>query len=433
MRLTVHRNQGKINLRQFLIGVLVIWPFLYSLWMQTRITVAVFSQFPLILIGLTALIGIICFGKLYQSILLVWMIFYGVMLILSFKANKKVFFMDLAVSMSAWMICYTAGRRNVNFEMICKIIRRLGYITAFSVILDSTTRIISRVIAPLLFTSNVSQRLSGMASKYGIISGGLFTYTSYTGCFLLPGLFAFLISYRNKRKNAFFWIMLGVISLSIILINKRGFILDLAIAFLVVFLIARQSEGRLKLKLNRVLIVTVSILVIIGLLIAMYMSVPFVRQSVDSIIGRFANEDGTLSGRTDLYALALNLFKQHPVTGIGWGNFRQQSLHVFTTNNSKTFETHNVYLQLLCETGILGLLAFLITIIWMLVHTIRRFMRVNAKDRDSEVSKALRLSLYLQLFFITYCISGNPLYDWIFVVTYFIGIVLLGVNEREYV
>lgn len=433
MRLTVHRKKGKINLRQLLIGILVIWPFLYSLWIQTRITVATFPQFPMVLLGLTAMIGIICFGKLYQSILLVWMIFFGVTLILSWNSNFKVFIVDFAVSFSAWLICYTAGRRNVSFDMICTILRRFGYITAFSVILDSTTRIISRVIAPVLFTSNVSERIAGIASKYGLVSGGLFNYTSYTGCFLLPGLFAFLITYRNKRKNAFFWIMLGVLALSILLINKRGFLLDIAISLVFVFLVARRSEGRLKLKLNRVVIVTVSILVIIGILIAMYMSVPFIRQTVDSIVGRFANDDGTLSGRTELYALALRLFKQHPIIGIGWGNFREQSLHVFTTNNSKTFETHNVYLQLLCEMGIVGLLAFLTTIISMLVYTSRRFMRVNAEYRDSEESLALRLSLYLQLFFITYCFSGNPLYDHVFVVTYFIGIVLLGVKEREYV
>lgn len=430
MRLTIHRKQGKLNLRQLLIGMMVIWPFFYSLWIQTRITVSTLPRLPLILFFLIAFISVICFGKLYQSILLVWMIFYGVTLMLSWNANIKVYFMDLAVSFSAWLICYTAGRRNVSFEMVCKIIRRLGYITAFSVILDSTTHIISRVIAPLLFTSNASERI---ASRSGIVSAGLFNFTSYTGCFLLPGLFAFLVSYRDKRKNAFFWVMLGVMALSILLINKRGFLLDLAIALLVVYLIARQSEGKIKLRLNRVLIVTVSILVIIGVVFAMYMSIPIVRQSVDTITSKFADDDGTLSGRTDLYALALRLFKQHPIIGIGWGNFRAQSLHVLSTTNSKTYETHNVYLQLLCETGIIGLTVFLVTIIWMLVYTIRRFMRVNAESRDSDASKALRLSLYLQLFFITYCVSGNPLYDYIFVVTYFIGIVLLGVNEREYV
>ena len=69
----------------------------------------------------------------------------------------------------------------------------------------------------------------------------------------------------------------------------------------------------------------------------------------------------------------------------------------------------------------------------MLVYTIRRFIRINAENRDSNAALALRLSMYIQLFFITYCFSGNPLYDYVFVVTYFIGIALLGVNEREYV
>ena len=428
MRLTIHKRQGKLNLRQLLIGVMVIWPFLYSIWIQVRITASTFVHFPLILLGATAIIAVICFGKLYQSILLVWLIFYGVILLLSLKSNKKVFFMDFAVSFSSWLICYTAGRRNVSFDLVCKIVRRLGIITAFTVILDSSTRIISKVIAPMFYTSADVEKFSG---RSGILSSGLFTHSGIAGCFLVPGLFAFLVSYRNKKKNAFFWIMLSVLALGIILINKRGFMLDIAISLLVVFLVARQSEGKMKLRLNRVLIVVFSILIIIGVLFAMYMSIPLVRQSINNITDKFADDDGTLSGRTELYDLAIRLFKQHPIIGIGWGNFREQSLHVFRMTSSKTYETHNVYLQLLCETGVIGLAAFLITIIWMLVYTIRRFMRVNSMYPDSEASLALRLSMYLQLFFITYCFSGNPLYDYVFVVTYFIGIVLLGVNERE--
>lgn len=430
MRLTIHRNQGKLNLRQFLIGVLVIWPFLYSMWIQIRITASTFVQFPLILLGVTAIIAVICFGKLYQSILLVWLIFYGVMLLLSLRSNKRVFFMDFAVSFSSWLICYTAGRENVSLDMVCKIMRRIGIISAFSVLLESTTRIFARVIGPMLFTSVAVEKLAG---KGGILSAGMYTYSSITGCFLMPGLFAFLVSYRNKKKTPFFWIMLSVLALGIILINKRGFILDIAISFLAVLLISRQSEGKIKLRLNRVLIVIISILIIIGVLFALYMSIPLVRQSVTNLMDKFADDDGTLSGRTQLYDLSLHLFKQHPIIGIGWGNFRERSLHVYRATSSTTYETHNVYLQLLCETGILGLTAFLVTIIWMLVYTIRRFMRVNATSPDSKASLALRLSLYLQLFFITYCFSGNPLYDYIFVVTYFIGIVLLGVNEREYI
>lgn len=429
MRLTVHRKQGKLNLRQLLIGVLVIWPFFESMWVQLRVTAGLFYGFPLVLLAAAAVIAVICFGKLYQNILLVWLIFYAVTLLLSWKSNFRVFITDFAVSFSSWLICYTAGRRNVNYETVNKIVRRVGIINAFAVILESTTHIISRVIAPLLYTRFA---IGKIAVKSGILSKGLFPYSSYTGCFLVPGLLAFLVSYRGKKKNAYFWVIIAMFSLGLLLINKRGFILDIAISLLVVFFVSRQSEGRMKLKLNRVLLIVISILIIIGVLFAVYMSVPFVRQAVTNVADKFADDDGTLSGRTELYALALRLFKQHPIIGIGWGNFREQSLHVYTETNSNTYEVHNVFLQLLCETGIVGLLAFLVTIIWMLVYTIRRFMRVNAANRDSTASKALRLSMYLQLFFITYCFSGNPLYDYIFVVTYFIGIVLLGVNEREY-
>ena len=152
MRLTVHRKQGKLNLRQLLIGVLVIWPFFESMWVQLRVTAGLFYGFPLVLLAAAAVIAVICFGKLYQNILLVWLIFYAVTLLLSWKSNFRVFITDFAVSFSSWLICYTAGRRNVNYETVNKIVRRVGIINAFAVILESTTHIISRVIAPLLYT-----------------------------------------------------------------------------------------------------------------------------------------------------------------------------------------------------------------------------------------------------------------------------------------
>lgn len=75
----------------------------------------------------------------------------------------------------------------------------------------------------------------------------------------------------------------------------------------------------------------------------------------DSVIGYDA------ATRFVLWSTSLDLFVHSPITGIGWGNF--PTFYGSYVNISwiaaGIYNVHNIYLQLLSETGILGFVAFL--------------------------------------------------------------------------
>ena len=69
-------------------------------------------------------------------------------------------------------------------------------------------------------------------------------------------------------------------------------------------------------------------------------------------------EEGELEGsagvRLDLWSHAIDLFKKHPILGVGWGGFR------FTVPEGLKFkDAHNLYMKTLSEQGIIGLILLL--------------------------------------------------------------------------
>jgi len=75
----------------------------------------------------------------------------------------------------------------------------------------------------------------------------------------------------------------------------------------------------------------------------------------------------TTSGRSDIWRVGWRMVQAHPVTGVGSGNFQEAAIHyvqgIGTITNADIIVdvphvAHNVYLELLADLGIPGLLAF---------------------------------------------------------------------------
>lgn len=403
-------------MRTLLTGVLIFWPFFFSIWLQIKGMSGMVGNIPLFLLALTALLSTILYGKPRTSILLWWLVFYAATLTSVFKVSRNVYFLDMTVSLCCWLICYTLGKSDVDAARISRWLIGIAIFAVATIYIEAATKFFSLT-------------LSGLFSR--TLKAGIFTYTASAGCIIIPGFLAYLVSYTDKRKKAVFWVMTGIFVLSMFLIRKRGFIVDIAIALIFVYIVSRFAARTTKIKLNKLVWGIVITVVLIAAIYALYSFVPFIRQTVNNISSRFADEEGDFSGRTSLYQLALKLFRTSPVFGIGWGNYRAYSTGVFTAGSTTTYETHNVYLQLLCENGIVGLTGFILATGSVLIYTIRKYARLLKTYGVTAATKACKLSLYIQIVFLTYCMSGNPLYDYIFLVTYFIGVFLLGVNERE--
>ena len=75
--------------------------------------------------------------------------------------------------------------------------------------------------------------------------------------------------------------------------------------------------------------------------------------------------------------------------------------------------SHNVYIQLLAETGIIGFLSYAIAITTSLLMSIKK-LKNALKGKNKMVMEILGFSILMQIIFIIYSITGNPLYGHIF-------------------
>ena len=114
-------------------------------------------------------------------------------------------------------------------------------------------------------------------------------------------------------------------------------------------------------------------------------------------------------------------------------NFREQ----YSTNLAAQFirdltdissyrrlDAHNVYIQVLCEMGIIGFVLYIGAIILLLKYTIKA-LKYFSKTQDYQYKYAAMLSFCFQIFYLLYSLSGNCLYDMTFYL-YIIAMAITG-------
>lgn len=152
----------------------------------------------------------------------------------------------------------------------------------------------------------------------------------------------------------------------------------------------------------------------VTILAVMYEIMPEVFQTV---LGRFV--DGgygdITSGRIPMWMLAVDLFKGSPIFGIGWSGYRYSyALNLFSgyAGRSEFLNTHNVYLQLLCEVGIVGTLI----VTGALYSFMRNALILNKHCEVNDSGKRINIavSVGMGVFFIFYSVTGCCLYDLTF-------------------
>ena len=102
------------------------------------------------------------------------------------------------------------------------------------------------------------------------------------------------------------------------------------------------------------------------------------------------------SGRTGLFALAIAGFRSAPIFGIGFDKFYTLVNPLLTDIEGHVIQdTHNIYLQMLCETGIVGTVLTLTPMLWLLVTTFRALQSARRRE-DRRGTEPLTVSLLLQ-------------------------------------
>lgn len=104
--------------------------------------------------------------------------------------------------------------------------------------------------------------------------------------------------------------------------------------------------------------------------------------------GLWFPSDGSMVLRYNGWFGAAEMFRDHPVTGVGPGNYALSNAEYwtpfeqrwFSLKGMKNFHAHNEYLEAAAETGLPGLFLFLCLILWPLVAGLRLAARAPTPD-----------------------------------------------------
>jgi len=334
--------------------------------------------------------------------------------VFSYRSGTAIF--DLLILLSGLIVVIAFSPDVRTYQGVIKYIKYIALFFAIGVLAQRfIPQFYNSVIR--LFPSGLYKAITTSGTSGGGGYRGFTTNSGFAANYILVGILA-VICENNLRGK---WtigsrIFIVFMIIAVLFTSKRGPILFFIIALIFCYLMPSRGAK----KHNRIWGVFIGISAIIIMFFTfedVLADIPIFREVINTINGISSGEDVT-SGRTKLYAWAFQLFLNNPIRGIGWGYFRRTVVGEITIRT--TLDVHNVYLQLLCETGIIGFVVFVSLFIWSWVTTKNAYCSCIAQN-DKRVLRwrpALLFSFAFQTYFILYCLTGNPLYDQFYQIIY---------------
>lgn len=250
--------------------------------------------------------------------------------------------------------------------------------------------------------------------KQGYIAGMTAHYTR-NGIYTAFGLitFASLLFAQNYKRRYMQVIFIIMMIGALLLTGKRAHLLFVICALLFSYYI--YFSNRPKTRMMNFILVGVILLFGINILINF---VP----AFGNVFDRFDNllTDENVETRFRLWSLAWDQFKENPIFGIGWRHFMQTTVSGFGAD----LNVHNMYIQLFCETGLVGAVVFIAFFIGVYIMSIITFydQRRRQDVYRKNAGRDLFFSVTVQTFFLLYCFSGSPFDDIHFYIIYLLAV-----------
>ncbi len=418
-----------INVEALLTTVLALWPLFHFIWVNLKVAQRFHGvNSSIFLICLIAILALLCNHKIKIKYLLIWIPFF--LVIVTGIVMGRSLTMETArdlMAYAAMVVCYISIEGETDYKIIVvRILFLAGFFVSLTVLADLMFGLFRTKLIWIYTEGARSHKLSNSTT------GGIIPSLGGAGCFILPGIAAYisLLRYRHRRIRVVESIVLIIFLITFIVIHKRSFALGSIAAVLIIWMFRRfflygSKPGKKTVNISKIISAVVTSLIFAGLLIVLYEEVPMIQEAVNLYISRFNTEDTTLSGRTQLYALAWRLFKSRPFMGVGWSKYRLYSYRLFSRYQDFTVDTHNVYLQLLAESGLMGLSTYLIPVVYLMIASLNHFRKSITGAFYQEQRCIFELGLFLEFFYLIYSMAGNPLYDYSFFAIYFLGLFLL--------
>ena len=199
----------------------------------------------------------------------------------------------------------------------------------------------------------------------------------------IKGTFVFL----GPNEVAAFYNQYTIILMSVYFYMKKSWA-KLALAglivlnlFCILFILSRAAYVAMFVGMIFLFAIKNKKLLIPLVLVAIFWQVALpekVRHRIEETTNEYGELDASSANRLLIWDQSWEMFSENPITGVGLGVFSQMG---FRLN-----DTHNIYLKILAEQGLFGMLIFLILLFILFIQGVRLFI-----GGEEDISKGLGL------------------------------------------
>ena len=305
------------------------------------------------------------------------------------------------ITLQPVIINNTIGYNGLNYIVALEMLVCVLLASSINTLIASYNRkLIFTILAYVLFIGAILQSLIGMAQYLNIARHfsfiffydsshpttnifGHFGQRNHYAHYLSWGTFSLIYLYCNRKipTIAFTTFMLWLCFALTLSASRSVFIyFGLAsIIALVSLLSNRNDENKLFVK---VILITTITLFAIQFLYPLVYKIFHHSTGFSSGLSRIENEQGT-GRRTIEWQKAILTFKEFPIWGIGWGGFARQSVNLHplfpdaALNSGLFTNCHNLILQLLSETGIVGTIILMGGLVIALIRLVYKNLTIE--------------------------------------------------------
>ncbi len=313
-----------------------------------------------------------------------------------------------------------------DYRLVSGVLKRTSMINAFFVMVSFLLPNLMSAYARLVFSDEIAAAYVIQLQRRQF--SGINNHVSFAAVYIVLGMLAYLYDQGLPKSRKIITVLF--LFAALMATNKRAHLVYLLVAMLVVLYFSGAKSERL----SRGILVAFAFMTVIALLYFASFLFPNITvlnrlASIMTALSGEADANMILSGRVAIYRQEIELFLGKPWVGIGWQNYadfsRYRSISGFVNQG------HNVFLQLLCETGITGFAMFFL----INFYYVKRIFRINSmsqalksdetKDESGfDLEACKKCAIGFMVFYYLFWLSGNALYDFPFVYTWVVSILL---------
>lgn len=218
--------------------------------------------------------------------------------------------------------------------------------------------------------------------------------------YMLLGICALCATYKRDHSLKISQWLTGVLFIACIFLTGKRMLLLCAIAVILISFSIMSDNNKL------IKVIGIAILAIITVIVLSNF-VPAINNMLNRFGQASSGNDSALLERYIKWENAFTLFKSHLFLGTGYSSYNVATQEI---GYQASFFVHNIYIQLLSDTGIIGFIGFILFSAINMFRTWRFLYRRRGSQDNRRESYVLTFGLTIQALILIYGISGNTIF-----------------------